>query len=180
MLTPTVPPPTQQLTALLTTFGLTTAAEEIVPRLTQAGHHQVVPLLVEVFDAEADARRQRRIARLRRAARLPPGKTFETLDAGRLPLPIMQRLQELATGTFLETATNVLAFGLPGVGKSHALCAVGHAVRVSSIEANRAASGRRESFPPQAIGVIRRTSGETPSRHQRDSSLGRSPPRVPA
>jgi len=128
MLTPTVPPPTEQLTTLLTTFGLTTAAEEIVPRLTQAGHQDVVPVLVDVFDTEADARRQRRIARLRRAARLPPGKTFETLDAGRLPLPITQRLHELATGTFLETATNVLAFGLPGVGKSHALCAVGHAL----------------------------------------------------
>ena len=128
MLTPSVPPPTEHLTALLTTFGLTTAAEEIVPRLTQAGHAASVPVLVDVFDAEAEARRQRRIARLRRAARLPPGKTFETLDTGRLPLPIMQRLQELATGMFLETATNILAFGLPGVGKSHALCAVGHAL----------------------------------------------------
>jgi DNA replication protein DnaC len=128
MLTSTVPPPTEQLTTLLTTFGLTTAAEEIVPRLTQAGHAASVPALVEVFETEADVRRQRRIARLRRAARLPPGKTFETLDAGRLPLPILQRLQELATGTFLETATNILAFGLPGVGKSHALCAVGHAL----------------------------------------------------
>jgi DNA replication protein DnaC len=128
MLTPSVPPPTEHLTALLTTFGLTTAAAEIVPRLTQAGHAASVPVLVDVFDAEAEARRQRRIARLRRAARLPPGKTFETLDTGRLPLPIMQRLQELATGTFLETATNILAFGLPGVGKSHALCAVGHAL----------------------------------------------------
>jgi DNA replication protein DnaC len=128
MLTPTVPPPTAQVTTLLTTFGLTTAAEEIVPRLTQAGHHGAVPTLVDVFEAEAEARRHRRLARLRRAARLPPGKTFETLDAGRLPLPIMQRLQELATGAFIETATNVLAFGLPGVGKSHALCAVGHAL----------------------------------------------------
>ncbi len=128
MLTPTVPPPTDRLTALLTTFGLTTAAEEMVPRLTQAGHQAAVPVVAEVFDGEAEARRQRRIARLRRAARLPPGKTFETLDAGRLPLPIVQRLQELATGAFLETATNVLAFGLPGVGKSHALCAVGHAL----------------------------------------------------
>ena len=128
MLTPTVPPPTERLTTLLTTFGITTAADEIVPRLTQAGHQAAVPVLVEVFDAEAEARRQRRIARLRRVSRLPPGKTFETLDAGRLPLPIVQRLQELATGAFLETATNVLAFGLPGVGKSHALCAVGHAL----------------------------------------------------
>lgn len=128
MLTPTGPPPTEQLTGLLTTFGVTTAAEEIVPRLTQAGHQAAVPVLVEIFEAEAEARRQRRIARWRRAARLPPGKTFETLDQGRLPVPIVQRLQELATGAFLETATNVLAFGLPGVGKSHALCAVAHAL----------------------------------------------------
>jgi DNA replication protein DnaC len=128
MLTPTIPPATEHLTTLLTTFGLATAAQEIVPRLTQAGHLEVVPLLVDVCEAEAEARRQRRIARLSQAARLPPGKTFETLDAGRLPLPIVQRLQALATGAFLETATNVLAFGLPGVGKSHALCAVGHAL----------------------------------------------------
>lgn len=128
MLMPTVPPPTERLTTLLTTFGITTAAEEIVPRLTQGGHQDAVPVLVDVFEAEAEARRQRRIARLRRMSRLPPGKTFETLDMGRLPVPIGQRLQELATGAFLETATNVLAFGLPGVGKSHALCAVGHAL----------------------------------------------------
>lgn len=117
MLTPMVPPPTERLTTLVTTFGLTTAAEEIVPRLTQAGHPAAVPVLVDVFDAEAEARRQRRIARLRRVSRLPPGKTFETLDTGRLPVPIGQRLQELATGAFLDTATNILAFGLPGVGK---------------------------------------------------------------
>ena len=128
MLTPNVPPPTERLTTLLTTFGVTTAAEEIVPRLTQAGHQSAVPVLVEVFDTEAEARRQRRIARLRRVSRLPPAKTFETLDSGRLPVPIVQRLQDLATGAFLDTATNVLAFGLPGVGKSHALCAVGHAL----------------------------------------------------
>ncbi|HWO92650.1 MAG TPA: IS21-like element helper ATPase IstB [Methylomirabilota bacterium] len=128
MLTPTVPTATDRVTMLLTTFGLTIAAQELVPRLSQAGQLEVVPVLVEVFDAEAEARRQRRVARLRHAARLPPGKTFDTLDAGRLPLPIVQRLQDLATGAFLETATNVLAFGLPGVGKSHGLCAVGHAL----------------------------------------------------
>jgi DNA replication protein DnaC len=128
MLTPALPPPTERLTGLLVTFGMTTAAEEIIPRLTQTAHQEAVPVLVEVFEAEAEARRHRRIARLRRAARLPPGKTFETLASGRLPGPIVQRLQEVATGAFLETATNVLAFGLPGVGKSHALCAVGHAL----------------------------------------------------
>ena len=115
-------------TSLLRQFGLTTAAEELVPRLTLAGHHEALPVLAEVLEAEAEARRQRRIARLRRSSRLPPGKTFETLDTGRLPAPLTQQLETLATGAFLETASNVLAFGLPGVGKSHALCAVGHAL----------------------------------------------------
>src|SRR5712671_1303011 len=39
-----------------------------------------------------------------------------------------QERHELADGDFLDDATNVLAFGLPGVGKSHAMCAVGHAL----------------------------------------------------
>ena len=80
--------PSTQVTSLLTQFGLTTAAEELVPRLTQAGHPEAMPVLVEVFEAEAEARRQRRVTRLRRASRLPPGKTFATLDAGRLPAPV--------------------------------------------------------------------------------------------
>ena len=100
-------------------------------------------MLLEVFEAEAEARRQRRIVRLRRAARLPPGKTFETLDTGRLPAPVVQQLKTLATGTFLETATNVLAFGLPGVGKSHALCAVGHAL----VEAGHSLLRHVSDFP---------------------------------
>lgn len=54
MNTPTLPPPTEQLTTLLTTFGLTAAAREIVPRLTQAERQEVVPLLVEIFDIEAE------------------------------------------------------------------------------------------------------------------------------
>ena len=123
--------PSTQVTTLLTQFGLTTAAEELVPRLTQAGCPEAMPVLLEVFEAEAEARRQRRVTRLRRASRLPPGKTFATLDTGRLPGPVVQQLETLATGTFLETATNVLAllaFGLPGLGKSHALSAVGHAL----------------------------------------------------
>ena len=120
--------PSTQVTTLLTQFGLTTAAEELVPRLTQAGHAEAMPVLLEVFEAEAEARRQRRVTRLRRASRLPPGKTFATLDTGRLPGPVVQQLETLPTGTFKKTATNVLAFGLPGLGKSHALSAVGHAL----------------------------------------------------
>ena len=35
-------------------------------------------------------------------------------------------LGELSDGSFVERGVNVLAFGLPGTGKTHALCAVGH------------------------------------------------------
>jgi DNA replication protein DnaC len=119
---------TDRVTSRLTEFGLTTAAREWVPRFAQASLTDTFPLVLDILDLEAEERRQRRIARFRQAARLPPGKTFDTLDGGRLPLALVQQLRQLATGTYLETATNVLAFGLPGVGKSHALCAVAHAL----------------------------------------------------
>jgi DNA replication protein DnaC len=40
----------------------------------------------------------------------------------------MQKMRELGRGDFLERATNVLMFGLPGVGKSHVAAAIGHAL----------------------------------------------------
>ncbi len=117
-----------QITTLLTGFLLTTAARELVSRFVEAEQQPALPLLLEVLELEAEERRARRTTRLRRASRLPPGKTFDTLDAGRLPPALVRKLHELAEGDFLADATNVLAFGLPGVGKSHAMCAIGHAL----------------------------------------------------
>lgn len=117
-----------QITTLLTKFGLTTAAGELVSRFVEADQQSALPLLLEMFELEAHERHERRIGRLRRASKLPPGKTFDTLDEGRLPAALVRKLHDLAEGDFLDEATNVLAFGLPGVGKSHALCAVGHAL----------------------------------------------------
>ena len=71
-------------------------------------------------------RRHRRINRLRRESRLPVGKTWETFEHGRMPLALRQRLDHLAQGDFVGRGVNVLAFGLPGIGKTHALCALGH------------------------------------------------------
>ena len=113
---------------LLTSFKLPTCATEMVRRLTDAGHAGALPTLLEVLAAEAAERGQRRTARLLRAARLPPGKTLETLDRGRVPRNVAVKLDELATGAFLERAYNVLCFGLPGRGKTHAAAALGHAL----------------------------------------------------
>jgi DNA replication protein DnaC len=72
--------------------------------------------------------RQRRVERLLRASKLPPGKTFDVLQDKRLPRPLWHKLTELSSGAFLERATNVLAFGLPGTGNSHCDCPIGHAL----------------------------------------------------
>jgi DNA replication protein DnaC len=117
-----------QITALLTGFTLTTAARELVSRFVDAEQQPALPLLLDVLELEAQERHERRITRLRRASKLPPAKTFDTLEEGRLAPALVRRLHELAEGDFLEEATNVLAFGLPGVGKSHAMCAIGHAL----------------------------------------------------
>lgn len=124
-------PTTDNLTRmgeLLTRFKLPTFASEVVRRFTDAGHADALVTLLEVLEAEADERGQRKTERLLRASRLPPGKTLETLDRARLPRAVLARLDELATGDFLERAHNVLCFGLPGRGKTHAAAALGHAL----------------------------------------------------
>jgi DNA replication protein DnaC len=131
--------PSDRLMELLLSFRLTTAATELTTRLGQAGHTESIPVLLEVLEQEAQDRLDRKIQRYRNASKLPPGKTFDTMHDAHLPRKLMQTLKELATGRFLEEAVNVLAFGLPGVGKTHVACALGHAL----IEA-----GHRVLFTP--------------------------------
>ena len=119
---------TTRITSLLKTFRLPTVSEELVPRFQQGGQDDVFPHLLEVLELEAQDRHERRTNRLRRASRMPPGKTFDTLDEKRFSRTLVRKWQELAKGDFLERAVNVLAFGLPGVGKSHVACALGHAL----------------------------------------------------
>ena len=107
-------------------FRLPTMGAQSVSRFTAAGHGDALPTFLEVLEQEAEDRRQRRIGRLRTASRLPAGKTWETFEHDRVPVSLRQQLGELAGGNFVEHGVNVLAFGLPGTGKTHALCAVGH------------------------------------------------------
>jgi DNA replication protein DnaC len=59
-------------------------------------------------------------------SKLPSDKTPETLDMAPLPAKVRRQVQALYEGRFVDEAENVLAFGLPGRGKTHCLCAVGH------------------------------------------------------
>jgi len=82
--------------------------------------------LLELLKLECDVRRQNRIARNLRASKLPPSKTFANFDKKRLPKKVAAHLNVLTDGSFLKRSENVLAFGNPGSGKTHLLCAIGH------------------------------------------------------
>ena len=82
--------------------------------------------LYELVRAECIQREEHRVARLQRLSGLPPDKTFRTLQLDRFPALIREQLERLRSGAFLEDAINVVAAGKPGVGKSHALAAIGN------------------------------------------------------
>lgn len=118
----------ERLAALASEFKLPTIAAELTAQLEEADQSSALPVILEVFEHEQLDRRNRRVQRLRRAAKLPPGKTFDSLDAKRFSVALQRKLRELQCGDFLDQAINVLCFGLPGTGKTHAACALGHAL----------------------------------------------------
>lgn len=82
--------------------------------------------LRHLCELEVEDRRRRRIERYLRASNLPRMKTLGTLDIERLPFQVKRQLPILCGGEFVERAENILAFGLPGRGKTHLLSAIGH------------------------------------------------------
>ena len=82
-------------------------------------------LLLQLCEAEAADRRERKRERLLRESGLPSGKTLGNLEEGQLPTKVRRQLATLLGGGFIERAENLLVFGLPGRGKTHFLCALG-------------------------------------------------------
>ncbi len=115
------------LTILLRSFRLPTIAalwEESVERAEREnwGYRR---LLQHLCESEAQDRRERKMGRLIKQSGLPDGKTLGNLDEAIVPAKIRRLLPTLLEGGFVERAENVLAFGLPGRGKTHFLAAVG-------------------------------------------------------
>jgi len=82
--------------------------------------------LQELVELELSDREVRKIDRLRRQAALPAEKLLANLDQSRLPEKVRRQVPALCEGGFVERAENVLAFGMPGRGKSHVIAAIGH------------------------------------------------------
>jgi len=86
--------------------------------------HEV--FLLELARTEHAAKIQRRYERLLKQSGVLFGKTFATLELKHYPPGIRQQISLLQSGTFIKEATNVIAVGRPGSGKSHLACALGH------------------------------------------------------
>ena len=95
-------------------------------RFTPAGQGVALPGFLEILEMEPDDHHHRRINRLRKESRLPAGKTWETFERDWMPLALRQQLDPLAQGGFVDLGVNIMGFGLPGTGKTHARCAMGH------------------------------------------------------
>ena len=114
------------LPGLLRALCLGSMARVLESVTDQAGrdgwsHEQYLRALCDV---EISHRAERRRTRLLKEAHMPEGKTLASLEQDRLPLRVRRQLAALLEGHFVEQATNVLAFGLPGRGKTHLCCAV--------------------------------------------------------
>jgi len=81
--------------------------------------------LWELVQRESETRRDNRIERLQKESRLPLEKSLAAFNLKRLPRKVSQQVHVLLEGSFLDRKENVLAFGNPGSGKSHLLCAIG-------------------------------------------------------
>jgi len=84
--------------------------------------------LLELLNIECEVCQQNRISRNLRTSKLPTSKTFENFDKKRLSSKVANHLNVLVNGSFLNRSENILAFGNPGSGKTHLLCAIGHAL----------------------------------------------------
>lgn len=120
--------PQQSLSILLRTLKLPSFTEHWESLASQAQREGWTfgQFLHHLAELEISERHRRRIERLLKDSKLPLEKTLGTLERTRLPAKVQTQLPALCEGAFVERAENILAFGLPGRGKTHLCSAIGH------------------------------------------------------
>lgn len=111
----------QQLRGHLAELKMPDAAEAL-PGVLDAAAAEGLTLtaaLERLFAIEVSASQARRLAGRLRFASLPTPATLEDFDYDAAPAVDPALITELATCRYLETATNVLLIGPPGLGKTH-------------------------------------------------------------
>jgi DNA replication protein DnaC len=110
-----------ELVTTLTSLGLTSLAKGVPGLLETARQQQWAyeTFLEQALGTEVAGRTQRAYERRVRAAHLPASKSLESFDFSFQPTLSARLLDELGTLGFVQTATNVVLLGPPGVGKTH-------------------------------------------------------------
>jgi len=119
----------QQLRGHLAELKLDDAADAL-PRVldqAQAEGWSLTHALERLLSIEVTATDARRLTGRFRFANLPTGATLNDFDLDAASGIDRNLLTELGTCRYLETATNVLLIGPPGVGKTHIATGLGHA-----------------------------------------------------
>ena len=110
-------------------------------------------LLEALFEHEMAEREQRRIERHRAESGLSPDKRLSSFEFAAVPDVSKAQVMALAQAhEWLDSGSNLLLFGPPGVGKSHLVCGLGHAL----IEAGRRVLFTRCSDLVQRLQAARR------------------------
>ena len=115
------------LPILLRSLGLTTLARDYPDAIVRAeaenwGYRRFLHQLTE---GELNERLRRRIERLLKESALPPDQNLALIDQAKLPDKARRQLPTLLSGDFVRRGDNLLAFGLPGRGKTLYCAALG-------------------------------------------------------
>ena len=153
--TTTVTPTSARLGMMLTDLRLPTIkrlASDLCAQSDTEGWpaHRLLEALLE---HEINEREARRIDRHRNESGLSPGKRLSSFDFSAVPSVSKAQVMALTEGAeWIDRGANVLLFGPPGVGKSHLVSALGHAL----IDAGRRVLFTRCSDLVQRLQAARR------------------------
>jgi DNA replication protein DnaC len=122
---------------LLKRLGLTQLARVLPTVLEEARQQQLSyeAFLRQALEVEVGGRQQRALERRLRAAHLPRRVRLEGFDFRFQPTLSERLIRELASLRFIQSATNVIFLGPPGVGKTH----LASALAVAAVEAGYSA-----------------------------------------
>ena len=118
------------LLTMLRQLRLSGLAQSLDVRLQEAAGHNLNPaeFLELILQDELTVRADRQISRRVKAASFRDPRTLEDFDFAFNPSIKKRQVYDLATGAFVRQAKDVLLLGPPGVGKSHLVQAIAHAI----------------------------------------------------
>ena len=112
----------ERIRELCRQFRLPTLAAETVGRFSDAGHADALPTLDGGAGAGGRGQADPEGGQVEEGIQASLGHLRARAGSGEAQAALVR----LAEGDFVDRGVNVLAFGMPGTGKTHAMCAIGH------------------------------------------------------